>query len=182
MKKSFFLTAAMVGCLSLSACDNYTAEPYGVSAPNVEVLKRVAPANVTVGAFSGPSDQSMMCRLVGPIHLPGDVAPQDYISNALASDLEISGLSGSNGPAVTLTGKLEKFSFNSMIGFGNWDLAVTLTSSNGHSVSVENNYGFSASYAGDAACHNVADAFEPAVQALIQKVVSNPDFPALLKN
>jgi hypothetical protein len=167
-------------CISLSACDTYTAAPYSISMDNDVVLKKFAPKNVTVGAFTAPSSPSMLCRLVGPIHLPGDVPPQDYISKALADELELAGLSSGTGSGITLTGEIDHFDFNSMIGSGNWQLGVTITSSNGKSLAVLDNYSFHSSFVGDAACHDVADAFEPAVQSLTEKLVSDPGFPALL--
>ena len=169
-------------CLLLSGCDTYTAEPYGISMDNNVILKRLAPANVTVGQFTAPAKISMMRRLVGPIHLPGDVAPEDYISKAISAELELAGLSGNAGPGVTLTGQIDQFSFNSMIGDASWDIGLTVASTNGKKLAVSESYPFHASYVGDAACHNVADAFEPAVEALTSKLVADPGFPALLKN
>jgi hypothetical protein len=149
---------------------------------NNVILKRLAPANVTVGQFTAPANISMMCRLVGPIHLPGDVAPGDYISKAIADELERAGLSGNTGSGVTLTGNIDQFSFNRIFGKARWDLGLTVVSSNGAKPTVSESYPFHASYVGDAACHNVAYAFEPAVEALTGKLVSGHGFPALLKN
>lgn len=173
---------AFAACLALTGCDTFTAATYSPSMTDLEMLKPLAPANVTVGSFTGPADASMQCRLAGPIHLPGDVAPQDYVAQSLAGELNFAGLSGGTGPGVTLTGSLTTFEFNSMIGNGNWQLAETVTSSNGKSVSISNRYDFHASYTADAACDDVANAFEPAVQALNQKLISDPGFPALLKH
>jgi len=83
---------------------------------------------------------------------------------------------------VTLTGSLDAFSFNSMLGDASWNLAITVVSSNGAKLSKADHYPFSASFVGDAACHNVADAFEPAVQDLTTKLIADPGFPALLKD
>jgi hypothetical protein len=171
---------ALAACLALTGCDTYTAGTYSPAMADLITLKHLPPANVTVGNFTSAADVSMQCRLVGPLHLPSDVAPQDYISQALAGELALASLSGGNGPGVTLTGSLTGFDFDSF--GGSWQLSETVTSSNGKSVSVTNQYEFHTSYLAEAACNDVANAFEPAVQALNQKLVSDPGFPALLTN
>lgn len=176
------LAALAFLCLGLSGCDTYTAATYGVSMNNDAVLKKLGPASVNVGSFSGPANPSMLCRMVGPIHLPGDISPQDYVSQALSAELQIAGLAGGTKSGVTLTGQITDFGFNSMIGDGYWQLGLGVSSSNGKSLAINNRYDFASSFTGDAACHNVADAFEPAVQALMTKLVSDPTFPDLLKN
>jgi hypothetical protein len=167
-------------CLALTGCDTYTAGTYSPAMTDMVTLKHLPPANVTVGSFSNAVDVSMQCRLVGPIHLPGDITPQDYISQSLAGELDLAGLSGGTGPGVTLSGSVTGFNFDSM--GGNWQLSETITSSNGKSLSVTNEYEFHTSYLAEAACNDVANAFEPAVQALNQKLITDPGFPALLKN
>ena len=123
----------------------------------------------------------MLCRLVGPIHLPGDVSAEAYFTSAFSDQFELAGLnSGKNAP-VTISGEITRFDFSSMIAGGNWNFGITLKSSNGHNLSVSEDYHFAASFGGDAACHDVADAYAPAVQALVQKVVGEPGFAALLK-
>lgn len=169
-------------CLALTGCNSYTAATYSPNMTDMVTLKHLAPANVSVGSFTAPSNPSTQCRLDGPIHLPGDIAPQDYVAQSLADELELAGLSGGTSTGVTLTGSLTTFNFNSMIFGGNWQLAETVTSSNGKSLSVSKEYNFHTSFVADAACADVASAFEPAVQALNQKLISDPGFPALLKN
>jgi hypothetical protein len=62
---------------------------------------------------------------------------------------------------------------------GSWNIALKLDSSNGKTLSASEHYEFHTSYSAASACHNVADAFQPAVQALIGKVVAAPDFRLL---
>src|SRR5207247_831507 len=68
---------------------------------------------------------------------------------------------------------------------------LTATSSNGRSLSVSSKYGFSTgpvfyvggggTAAAERACAETAQAFAPAVQVLIGKLVYHPEFAALLK-
>ncbi len=174
---------AFAACLALAGCTPYTTTGYNPLMTDIESLQHAGPANVTVGSFTGPAEPAMQCRLLnGPITLPGHITPQDYIARSLASELQLAGLSGGTGPAVTLTGSLTTFTFSSNLGLGNWQLAETITSSNGKSLSVMAYYEFYTSLVGDAACREVATAFAPAVQQLNQRLISNSGFPALLKN
>ncbi|WP_298281604.1 hypothetical protein [Acidocella sp.] len=180
---SKILTA--LGLLAISAglvgCDTYTGGPYPLSMAADTTLKSYGPANVVVQPFSLSAQPQMMCRLVGPIHLPSDVAPQAYLTQAFDDQLTLAGYDDKNVKPVTITGQVTQFGFSSMMGNGYWNFGVVLSSSNGHSMTVTSTYPFAVSFMGDAGCHNVADAFAPAVQALVESAVSNPGFPLLLK-
>jgi hypothetical protein len=89
---------------------------------------------------------------------------------------------------VVLTGNLDKIDFSSMS--GDWTMELTATSSNGRSLTVSSKYGFSTGpffqpgggqAAAVRACGETAQAFAPAVQVLIGKLVHHPEFAALLK-
>ena len=80
---------------------------------------------------------------------------------------------------VQLTGQLNSIDFSSVSGA--WNLGLTVSSSNGHSLSVAEKYAYTSSYFGETACNQTAQALMPAVQDLIAKVVHAPDFPSLLK-
>ena len=55
---------------------------------------------------------------------------------------------------------------------------VRSNKSSGYTVSIEHE--FKTSFSAYSACQNVADAFTPAVQALIKEITANPGFPALV--
>jgi hypothetical protein len=59
--------------------------------------------------------------------------------------------------------------------------ALTITSSNGATVSVREDYAFKGNFVGEIACNQTAHALMPAVQNVVGKVVRHPEFPALLK-
>jgi hypothetical protein len=58
---------------------------------------------------------------------------------------------------------------------------MTIFSSNGKSISVNDHYAFAGNFVGEVACNQTAQALMPAVQDLIGKVVTHPDFAALLR-
>lgn len=181
MSKFGPVLAAVLLCLGLAGCDTFTGAPYSVSVPANTVLRTYAPAHVAVQPFTSSVKLKMMCRLVGPIHLPGDVSPEGYFTKAFSDQFELAGLTTGSAAPVTISGEITRFGFSSMIGGGHWNFEITLKSSNGHSLTVSEDYHFAASYSGDAACHNVADAYAPAVQALVEKAVKEPGFAAMLK-
>lgn len=164
---------------ALAGCDSFTAAPYSISADNNVALKSALGAeHVGVGAFTAAKEIDANCRLAGPIQLPSGLSFEAYIQKAFADELKVAGLYDNKAPII-LKGVINdvKFSSNS----GSWDLSVTVNSSNGKAVTVADHYEFHTSYSAVSACHNVADAFQPAVQSLVGKVVTDPDFRTLLQ-
>jgi hypothetical protein len=90
----------------------------------------------------------------------------------------VSEIYSESGP-ISLTGNLDQVDFSSTSGA--WSLAVTVKSSNGRTLSVAHSYDYESSFVGEKACALTAQAFGPAVQVLIGKLVHNPDFAALVK-
>ena len=82
---------------------------------------------------------------------------------------------------VVLTGMLESIDFSSGITDAAWDIALTLRSQNGQSLSVTEHYVFTSSWYGETACNETAQALMPAVQNLVGKAARHPEFSGLLK-
>jgi hypothetical protein len=61
-----------------------------------------------------------------------------------------------------------------------WYLLLTVSDTAGHSFAISENYDYQSSFVGETACNQTAQAFMPAVQNLIRKVVSNPEFKAIV--
>ncbi len=64
---------------------------------------------------------------------------------------------------------------------GEWELDVTVTSSNGQSLTAANKFSYGFTYIGETACARTAKSFVPAVQLLIGKLVYDPKFADLLR-
>lgn len=79
----------------------------------------------------------------------------------------------------TLTVHLERMHFSSHPE-GIWELKVTLISSHGRRLTVGENYRFPWNFGADQACYGVAAAMVPAVQTLVRRAVTHPDFAGLL--
>ena len=119
-----------------------------------------------------------MCRGVGPIKTPDGQTFENFIKKAFVDELKIAE-SYSASSSITLTGNLDAIDFSS--NSGTWNLALTVNSSNGNSISVSENYSYTTSFYGETACNQTAQALMPAVQNLIGKVVQNTQFAQLIK-
>jgi hypothetical protein len=166
--------------LALAGCDTFTAAPYGISADNDVALKSaLGTQRIGVEAFTAATPTDPGCRLAGPIQLPGGLTFAGYIQKAFADELKVAGLYDEKAPII-IRGAINELKFSSSS--GTWDIALTVVSSNGKSLTVAEHYDFHTSYSAVSACHNAADAFQPAVQSLVGKVIAAPDFRSLLKN
>ena len=176
MKKLFVLSAIAV---LASGCSTYSATRYSISTDNVVALRSLNGKTVNVGAFSAstPGQTEIMCRRVGPIKTPDGEPFAEFVRKAILDELKIANAYSSAAP-VTITGNLDAIDFSSTS--GNWNLALTVRSSNGKSMSVSESYGYTSSYYGETACNQTAQAFMPAVQNLVGKVVRSPEFVTLV--
>jgi hypothetical protein len=167
-------------CLALLAgCSIMTPARYSVSMDNNLALKKYAGSRVRVASMTAVRDVSEGCRLTGPIRTPDNTTIPEFIEKAFNDELKFAGLYADNG--VSLFGRLDRISFSSGFVNGWWDLALTLSSSNGRSLSVENRYGFKTGADSTIACNQTAQALGAAVQDLILKVATHPRFSALLR-
>ena len=171
--KKVFAAAAAVAALS-SGCA-YNASQYGASVSNVEAIKtsRIKPVAVTQFTSSQPGLASITCRAAGPV----TVSPsfETYIEKAFIDELK---LAGAYDPAsnIKLAGKLEQVDFSSGMSDGNWSFTLTVSNNRNESLTTNSRFGFSGSFVADKACQEVAQAFGPAVQKLIEDVVRHPRF------
>jgi hypothetical protein len=164
----------------LTGCSSYAVPRYGVSVSNVPALKQAGAAPVNVGKFTatGESKKDISCRAVGPIKTPDERPYEEYLRKALIDELRLAGIYVESAP-MALTGNLDRIDFDSSA--GKWMLAMTVKSTNGRTLTVANDHEYNTSFIGEKACALTAQAFPPAVQTLIGKLVHHPDFAGLLK-
>ncbi len=189
MKKIVFIFSAFI----LSACSSYMPQRYSVSADNVAALKGVGASNINVAPFRlDVADFDNTCRVKHHILLPGDVSFESYIQKAFSDELKVAGVFDDKTPVITLSGVVETLSFSSVPSDsmtmqsmksalkGSWDIGLRIKSSNGKSSVVSEHYEFTSGLLSDEACRQTADAFFPAVQDLIGKLVSSAKFKSLV--
>jgi hypothetical protein len=163
--------------LFVAGCETYSAARYGMSADNVVALKSLAPNRIAVGAFTEAQKFADGCRAAGPITASDGGGFAACIRKAFVGELKIAGVYADSG-TVALTGTVEKLAFSSTVAC--WDIGLTVRSSNGRSVSVGEHYVFDGAFAAVTACKRVADAYFPAVQNTLQKLIASPDFRSLV--
>jgi hypothetical protein len=171
----------LVVAASLTGCSTYAAQRYSIAPNNIAALRTFRGQAVNVGPFTAaePGRSEITCRAVGPTKTPDGEPFEEYIRKAFIADLSIAEIYSATAP-VTLTGRVDALDFSSGITDAAWDIAVTISSSNGKSLSVDSHYPFSGNFVGEVACNQTAQALMPAVQDLIGKVIGHPDFAALV--
>ena len=105
-----------------------------------------------------------------------------YIQKALADELKVAEIFDDKMPNITLAGVVERLAFSSMRGLtgGSWDIGLKVSSSNGKSLAVSEHYEFNSCFTAGTACRQTAEAYLPAVQNLIGKLVMSPEFKGLV--
>ena len=169
-----------VGGLILTGCSTFDTPRYSVSADTVTALRMLNGKTINVGMFTSSKPEEMTeiaCRAAGPVKPPDGQTFHGFIRKALIDELKMANVFSESAP-VTLTGNLNNIDFSSTS--GTWVLSLTVTSSNGQSATVDETYSFDPSYAAVTACAQTAQAFVPAVQDLIGKLVGGRDFQRLV--
>ncbi|BBJ00107.1 hypothetical protein FGKAn22_17990 [Ferrigenium kumadai] len=171
-----------VVAISLSACSTYMPQRYSINADTNVALKTIDAGNINVGSFKGPAKFDNSCRAAGPIAPPDSLSFEAYIQKALADELKVAGKFNDSTPKVTLSGTVEQLEFSSSRGLtgGSWDIGLKVSSSNGKSTYISEHYEFNSGFVADTACKQTAEAYLPAVQNLIGKLVKNPEFKSLV--
>lgn len=177
MKKIFVILLAT----SAAACSTFMPQRYTAAADNVVALRTLNLGSINVGEFKSSTKIDNSCRAVGPISPPDSLSFEAYIQKALADELKIAGVFDDKTPKTTLTGDLTKLDFSSSKGLtgGEWNISLTLKSSNGKSISASETYNFNSGFVADTACKQTAEALLPATQNLIGKLIKNPSFKSL---
>lgn len=177
MKSLIFLLPLL--SFAISGCSTYAATRYSISADNVVALRSLNGRQINVGAFTSttPGQSEIWCRAAAPIKTPDGEPFADFVRKALFDELRVANLYFPNAP-VTITGNLDRIDFSSTS--GSWNLALTVKSSNGKSLTALEDYAYTSSWTGDTACNQTAQALMPAVQNLVGKVLRAPEFPTLV--
>lgn len=171
---------ALIASISiLTGCSTYSAARYSSNADNVVALRSLNGKGINIGPFSAtkPGEKEIMCRGVGPIKTPDGEPFSDFIRKAMVDELKLAGAFSASAP-VTLTGNLDSIDFSSAS--GSWNLALTVKSSNGKSMTAFEQYAFTTSFYGETACNQTAHALMPAVQNLVGKIVRSSEFSSLI--
>lgn len=165
----------MIGCTHMTS-------NYGASPKNVEVIKNIGASEISVGEFTSKSGEhtSIGCRAAGPVKNQNNQSFEDYIEKAFINELKMASAYKEDSN-IKISGLIDKLDFNSNIGAGKWIIDANVTSTTSKGYSVKSTYRFSTNFVADKACQQVAQAFEPAVEEFINKVLTHPEFSTLTK-
>jgi hypothetical protein len=180
MKKTINVFLGALLFAALSGCSTMTPARYSMSVDNNQLLKTYQGHNMALVSMTAPAKYDAACRMMGPIQASDGQTIPEFVQKAFNDELKFAGAYGDGG--TKLSGRMDKIAFSSTSGLTNgwWDLAMTLDSSNGKSLSVENTYHFKSGFDAITACNQTAQALGPAVQDLIKKAVSDPNFKTLV--
>lgn len=174
--------AVIISSALMYGCSTTNSIPYKASIANVVSLQQVLKAGgikISVGNIHTASgiEENLMCRLMGPVKVAPGKSLSQYIKEAFEEELFLAQVYSPNAP-VAIDGRIEELSFSS-ISPANWKISMNVKSNKHPGYTVSVNYGFNTSFDAWSACKNVADAFGPAVQELLKRVVTHPQFKLL---
>ena len=176
------ILAITLVAFSLSACESFSPQRYTAVPDNLPVLRALTGAAARVDPFVLSTQFDATCRGGANIDPPINMTFQSYLQTALTDELKVSGLYDEKSPKVVLAGNIDKLSFSSTKSLtnGEWSIGLRVTSSNGRSVYVSEIFQFESAFNGVTACRRTAEAFLPAVQNVIAKLVRSAEFRPLL--
>lgn len=172
---------AGIGVIYMTGC-GYVTSNYGASPDNVGSIRDLGYIKVSVNDFTsstGSPRTSISCRAAGPISNKDSKSFEHYIRDAFVNDLKMAGVYAESAE-ISISGEISEVDFNSNIGAGKWIIKAKVQSSISEGYTVESLYEFSTNWVADKACQQVAQAFEPAVEDLIAKIVTHPGFRSLV--
>ena len=165
----------------LTGCETTSSIPYSASTQNVlNFQKQLPETNVSLGSFVDSNHmEELTCRLLGPIDVSRGKSKAEYIKDAMQTELFLAQVYSVDSDVI-IEGKLDAVNFSS-VSPANWEFEFTVSSNLYTGYTVKTKYEFNTSYSAYSACKNVADAFGPAVQDLINTIVTHPDFSKLVE-
>jgi len=164
-----------------SACARYPVAKYVPLAAGSPAALAGRRLRVDVFGATTPREGTRPCRMSGLVETPDGTSFEEFIRAAFMDELVAAGAFISDQAPITLTGMLDHIDFATVIPMGRWTFAVTLTSSNGRSLSLAESYPHDVGKVGEDPCVLTAAAFLPAIQRFIGTVLRHPNLPELLK-
>lgn len=180
MKKCYLYAFGLLALTSLNGCSTTSNtvpyDPTPTSTLTIQEASNDGAAKVNflqVDAAPG-AIEGLTCRAMGDIDVTAGKEPEAFVLEAFQEELMEAGAFSTRAP-VSIRGTIDAMKFSS-VSPASWTLGITLSGSNGVRYSVLTDYTFKSSWDAISACRNVANAFTPAVQDLVLKAVSHPQF------
>ena len=178
MKRKMLLGISSLGVLAfaLSGCIPNNVERFQPDAIQAYQITNAVSKKVVLGNFSMPAEKDknhILCRLSGNIYLPNKMTYSNYIKHAFAVVLITAKRYSTEKTANThrLSANITDINFSSLS--GKWTIAADMRVDNRAPVRIISTTKFGTSWDAGAACQNVAQGFETAVQDFISKTLNN---------
>lgn len=170
----------LLAALMLTACTTFPTPHYVSDTDNVLSLRAHRDSKVALGEFKSsiPQLSELMCRGAGPVKPAGGLSFAEYVKQSFAQELAAAEMLSPQA-AVTLSADLTSIELAGMT--SQWQLAMTLKSSNGRTLSVTSQSESKFMFDGMAGCRTAATQLVPAVRKLIATTVTSPAFADLLR-
>ena len=135
-----------ISVLALTACSTMQPPRYAVSVDNIQSLKKLTGIHGEFATLNQPANFSSNCRLMGPIEPADGLTVPQFITKAFNDELKMADKYSKDG--VKITGDITKVEFSSTSGLTNgyWDLGLSLNSTNGTNLTVNNKYTFKSGF------------------------------------
>ena len=171
------LATLIIAMLMLSGCETFSIPQYPVSQRNTAAIKNtVMTGNVhslAVGEFTAanPGQFELRCGMNKLIKMPNNLPYEKYIREALIDELKKAGAYSLDQieAARVITGHLESFTLNN--DEGNWLIKLTITFKSGQAFTVSERFEYD-----ELTCERAASNMIPAIQELINKIITHPVF------
>lgn len=178
------IIAAIVILTLLNACTTatFTVQPYLPSIEATSALQSLGMSGIEIESVTSSVDIDNSCpSSARAISLPNKSSFEDYIRDALINEFTIADIYDKKSPKVKLKidiTELEYFLSHSSL-MSVWDIEFIIDSSNGTSLKVHEHFLFDAGAYNLWNCKKIAEAYMPAVQAIITKLAKSPSLQTL---
>jgi|TARA_B110000967_G_scaffold166187_1_gene174129 hypothetical protein len=160
----------LVGCVHL------TEPRYSPSRDNIKAMKIYEDAKVKALAFNQSESFDLTCRALGAIKPADNLTVAQFITNAFNDEFKLANIYSEDG--VKISAEITNIEVSSFSGF--WAITILISGHNNKTLSIKHKHEFKTAYFGDVACNRTASALTNAIQGLINKAISHPDFSKLL--
>ncbi|MDL2284701.1 hypothetical protein LJC19_06135 [Oxalobacter sp. OttesenSCG-928-P03] len=178
MKKTIASIAAialLAGCAVFKTVSDYTPDP-----ENIPAIQANVAIPVNVGEFTDASfRKELTCRSLAIVEAPDEWTYADVIRYALIDELTQAERFDTESP-VTITALLNRIDFETEK--GSWIIRMTLTSSNGKSMTIEEVHAYSATGIGEAACVQAVSHYRHVLAKFMKNLLASPEFAGLTKD
>ncbi|MFZ2968881.1 MAG: hypothetical protein WA080_07495 [Sulfuricurvum sp.] len=185
MRRLILSTITVASLALLTGCANKVPN-YSSSLQNIRAVKNLqveekTTVNIATFTAKNEGEAKVMCRLAVPVGTPDGMTFAKYVEDALATELEMGNMLDPKSK-ITLTGSLENVYGSTVLANAYWEHKLKITSSNGQSMEKISRYDYESSFSAYSACSEMQRSYLPAVQKLVNDMVTDPHFKDLIKN